>query len=339
MSPITDIVSKQGKAFSRGALYTLLRNRIYRGEIRHRSESFPGQHPAIVPNALWDMVNQRLDAQRIIRRERKTAAEPSVLAGMVFDANGQRLTPAHTVRHGQRYRYYVASINEHAERKLRLPAHALEALVVEQIVGFLNRPQTVVDELGNDGSKAKLLVNAKDLAAQIKTASPRDVRTLLLRLDIKVVVEEEQVHIDVPRRALRASLDVEAGPDPTEHLRFTAPIQRTRRGNEVRWIVRSENDDVAATVIDQSLIRLLARGRQWYDELTSGHVSSMRAIAVREKLSERYVSRALQGSLIDPALIERVLEGRQPATLTIGRLRHLLPSSWDEQRRALGIAR
>jgi hypothetical protein len=55
-------------------------------------------------------------------------------------------------------------------------------------------------------------------------------------------------------------------------------------------------------------------------------------------LSERYVSRVLQGALIDPLLVERVLEGRQPTTLTTQRLRHPLPSDWNEQRRVLGVS-
>src|ERR1700685_2325251 len=47
----TDVNGRRsgGTGFSRGALYTLLRNRVYRGEIRHGKEAFAGQHPAIVP--------------------------------------------------------------------------------------------------------------------------------------------------------------------------------------------------------------------------------------------------------------------------------------------------
>ena len=33
-----------GKAFSRGALYLILRNRLYRGEIVHKGQSHPGEH-------------------------------------------------------------------------------------------------------------------------------------------------------------------------------------------------------------------------------------------------------------------------------------------------------
>ena len=43
-----------GQKFSRGALYLMLQNRIYRGEITHKGNAYPGEHPAIVDKPLWD---------------------------------------------------------------------------------------------------------------------------------------------------------------------------------------------------------------------------------------------------------------------------------------------
>src|SRR5712672_2555616 len=43
-----DGVESGGQAFSHGALYTLLRNPIYVGEIRHKGVCHPGQHTPIV---------------------------------------------------------------------------------------------------------------------------------------------------------------------------------------------------------------------------------------------------------------------------------------------------
>ena len=46
--------------FSRGALYLMLQNRIYRGEIVHKGQSHPGEHPPIIDQPLWDAVQARL---------------------------------------------------------------------------------------------------------------------------------------------------------------------------------------------------------------------------------------------------------------------------------------
>jgi site-specific DNA recombinase len=49
-----------GKPFSRGALYCLLSNRSYLGEIRHKQEYHRGQHDPIVSRDLWERVQQNL---------------------------------------------------------------------------------------------------------------------------------------------------------------------------------------------------------------------------------------------------------------------------------------
>src|SRR6267378_2673440 len=49
-----------GKPFARGALYLMLQNRIYRGEIVHKERTYPGEHTPIIDQALWDVVQARL---------------------------------------------------------------------------------------------------------------------------------------------------------------------------------------------------------------------------------------------------------------------------------------
>ncbi len=55
------------KSLARSALYLMLQNPIYRGEIVHKDKSYPGQHEAIVYEALWDEVQQNLVANRVER--------------------------------------------------------------------------------------------------------------------------------------------------------------------------------------------------------------------------------------------------------------------------------
>jgi site-specific DNA recombinase len=76
-----------GQKFSRGALYLILQNRIYRGEIAHRGHSYPGEQPAIVDKPLWDDVQAVLAANRVERATGARASHPRLLTGMVFDEN------------------------------------------------------------------------------------------------------------------------------------------------------------------------------------------------------------------------------------------------------------
>jgi site-specific DNA recombinase len=114
----TGIVSKRraaadgtpygGQRFSRGALYLMLKNRIYRGEIVHKGKAFPGEHAAIVDEELWQRVQRRLEDNHAERREGDKALQPSLLTGIVFDASSEPMTPTHAVKKGTRYRYYVS---------------------------------------------------------------------------------------------------------------------------------------------------------------------------------------------------------------------------------------
>ena len=97
-----------GKPVARGALYLMLQNRIYRGEIVHRDKSYPGEHKAIVDDALWDEVQRKLVANRVDRAIGAEAAQPSLLAGLIYDDAGERMTPSHANKKGTRYRYYVS---------------------------------------------------------------------------------------------------------------------------------------------------------------------------------------------------------------------------------------
>src|SRR5690242_17510629 len=59
-----------GVPFSRGALYHLLRNHLYIGEIRHRDEWFPGEHEGIVPIETWKEVQRQLTGNVSVHRHR-----------------------------------------------------------------------------------------------------------------------------------------------------------------------------------------------------------------------------------------------------------------------------
>ena len=97
-----------GKPFARGALYLMLQNRIYRGEIVHNRQSYPGEHEPIIDQPLWDAVQAQLAGNAAQHNDCGKTRQPSLLAGMLFDRDGNRMTPSHAVKKGTRYRYYVS---------------------------------------------------------------------------------------------------------------------------------------------------------------------------------------------------------------------------------------
>jgi site-specific DNA recombinase len=89
-----------GRPIARGALYLMLQNRIYRGEIVHKGKSYPGEHEAIVDEALWNSVQAILSENRVDRAIGVAGREGSLLTGILFDAQGGRMSPTHANKRG-----------------------------------------------------------------------------------------------------------------------------------------------------------------------------------------------------------------------------------------------
>ena len=77
-----------GKPFARGALYLMLQNRIYRGEIVHNQQFYLGEHEPIIGQPLWDAVQGQLAGNAAQHNDCGKTRQPRLLAGTLFDGNG-----------------------------------------------------------------------------------------------------------------------------------------------------------------------------------------------------------------------------------------------------------
>ena len=143
------------RSFPRGALYLMLQNRIYRGEITHKGNVYPAEHQPIVDKDLWNEVQAILAENRVERATGANTKQPSLLAGLIFDETGERLTPSHAVKKGTRYRYYVSRSLIVGTRKdkltgRRIPAGNLEILVITRLRSFLADEGAVLNVIGEE---------------------------------------------------------------------------------------------------------------------------------------------------------------------------------------------
>ena len=132
-----------GNSFFRGALYVLLSNPIYIGEIRHKGVRHPGLHEPIVDRELWEKTQLLLRSQAVRGASRATKSVASPLTGRLFDESGQSLTPSHAVKGERRYRYYVSrslikGTADSAGRGWRLPAPEIERTVAASACQILS---------------------------------------------------------------------------------------------------------------------------------------------------------------------------------------------------------
>jgi DNA invertase Pin-like site-specific DNA recombinase len=335
-----------GKPFSRGHLYTLLSNPIYTGRIAHKAELHAGQHAAVIDDETWSAVRDQLAANTSDHRRKAKAAEPSLLTGLLFDARGERLTPSHAVKKGRRYRYYVSAalITEAGTDRpqgWRLAAREIEEAVIRILADALTSQSSLVERFGAAGMPSdqirRLLSRAARMAAALG-GSPGERAKLVRDLVEQIIIDEKTIIIKL-RRDLLLGEDVppcasEAASESAVELRAAATF--TRRGAETRLVLPGLAQQKYSSRCDPALIKAIARGHTWFEELATCRVRSLQELAKRDGISRRYIRRLVALAFLGPQLVEAILQGRQPLELTTTRLTELdLPLDWTEQHKLL----
>jgi DNA invertase Pin-like site-specific DNA recombinase len=199
-----------GKPFSRGHVYGLLSNPIYTGRIAHKGQLYPGQHPALIDDPIWTAVRDQLAATTGDHRRGSKVAEPSLLAGLLVDAQGERFTPSHAVKKGRRYRYYVSAalITEAGNDRTqswRLAAQEIEDCVIRILVDALISPTRLLEQFGTPGMPSdqirSLLGHASRLAATLRD-SPGERAKIVRGFVEQIIVDDNRIIIKARRSAL-----------------------------------------------------------------------------------------------------------------------------------------
>jgi site-specific DNA recombinase len=344
-----------GQKLSRGALYLMLQNRIYRGEVAHKGKSYPGEHSAIIEQPLWDKVQAVLAKNRIERTTGVHTKHPSLLTGLVFDETGERLTPSYSVKKGTRYRYYISAAlltgaGRNRSSGRRIPAGNLESLVIDRLRSFFANPAAVLDAIDNgshSGSgQRRLLERARQVGEELGVQAPNEIRTTLMTLFCRVEIKPEEIEIKIFRHRLAALLneqsinltvqDQKIDRDSDDVVTLTTPAQIKRVGREMRVLVENSDDQTA----DPSLLRIIARAHDIQARLNQNAKLTVHEIAREEHVSAAYIYNLLRLPWLAPDITTAIFHGRQPRQLnakTLMRQASRLPAVWGEQRTQLGF--
>jgi DNA invertase Pin-like site-specific DNA recombinase len=336
-------IKSGGCRFSRGALYELLANPIYIGEIRHRQERHQGQHEAILPGELWERVQQRLDENAARGRGTSNRSIASPLSGKLFDADGQPLYVQGATKGRRRYRYYVSKSLVNGSARDNRKGWRLSAPELERALSIAAR-HVLSDRAGLLEVLEKSGIDSPDVRATLESASG-----LFLRLEKEADAAECMGEV-ISRAELRAdgislTLKIEvpctrAGVRTTSTLNLPrfVPLKMRRRGVETRIIIAAGSD--LPRKVDPALLKAVARARAWFEELASGRVHSLADIGRRENITRRYVERLSRLAFTAPGIVEAIGRGQQPAELSAETLlnRIDLPLLWLEQLSVLAFS-
>jgi DNA invertase Pin-like site-specific DNA recombinase len=289
-----------GVILSRGALFHMLKNRLYLGEIPHRDLCYPGEHQAIVDATMFNAVQAQLAAgRRASRRERRVAG--ALLTGRIVDATGEAMSPAFSRGRGGRvYRYYVSASLQQGRRAIgdgvlrRIAAPVLEDLVTATLARLLPHHSDPLGEL------RRLEVGREQLILALPAATAR--------IAAPHLADGEAI---VPGRNGSASV--------------TVPIALQARGGRAQIAAglpdRARPDPVLIAALRKAH-RLLA----W-----PGGLPSLEAAPVSV-----YDRRLLRLALLAPDIQRGIFAGRQPPCCNLEFfMTREIPLAWDAQRRLL----
>ena len=84
---------------------------------------------------------------------------------------------------------------------------------------------------------------------------------------------------------------------------------------------------------DPALIKALARGFRWRRMLEEGRYASISEMAKAEGIERGYLGSLLRLTLLAPEMVEAILDGQQPARVTLPKLMEPFPVEWRQQAR------
>ena len=166
------------------------------------------------------------------------------------------------------------------------------------------------------------------LASQLAAGTPG----LLTGLLAEGHIRKNRIDLRLQAKALAETLDLEPEAIDPSALTIEVPFALRRRGVEGKIIVGDR-----APQPDRTLLRALSQAHAWVADLRGG--KPLGEIAAATRHSESYIRTRAQLAFLAPAIQGAILDGRQPADLTLERIiRKPVPLDWDAQVRLYGFA-
>ena len=228
----------------------------------------------------------------------------------MFDENARALTPTHSVKKNRRHRYYVSRqlLGERPDagedRGWRLPASEIERSVAAAAATLLEDKSALVTAIQQRGIETQrilsILGQASMWVGKLRSGAQGEA--------LAALIDSVELTSRCFKLALRLPTSLE---DPSDALTLEqfVPLIMKRRGVELRLVI--QNEPSSSSKVDMVLLKTIARAHRWFDQLLSGEVKSLTAIATREGLNYRFVGKINQNSydkVLSPA--ERGLADR-----------------------------
>jgi site-specific DNA recombinase len=117
-------------------------------------------------------------------------------------------------------------------------------------------------------------------------------------------------------------------------LSLTGDFWALRRGREIRVIAPANGTSPEAEPVP-SVVKAIARARDWYDQIVTGEIKTMGQLAHESGLRRRYIRQILHCATLSPQMTEALLLGTHRPNITLKEILQGVPLDWREQETAI----
>jgi site-specific DNA recombinase len=285
-----------GIPFTYGPLAHFLKNRLYIGETGHKDKWFPGEHAAIVDRKTFDQVQQLLASKSASRNVRRAASE-ALLMGKLYDDRGNRMSPSFSGKNGVRYRSYVSSALLRGRKVEAGSVGRVPATEIESAILTALQPHQGREEANNGHDPFRVVQ--------------------------RVVIARDQLLLTI---ASSGAVDADG---------TTAEIRIAWSPKTADPVPAIGSDAIQLGTHNEVLVQSVVRAHAWARSLRDGTHESVEKLAEANRLHPKVVRQNLRLAFLSPGITSAILEGSQPAALSLAQIPKLLPLPWTEHHRLI----
>jgi DNA invertase Pin-like site-specific DNA recombinase len=268
-----------GVPFNYGSLIYLLKNRTYLGEVGHAGKWFEGEHEPILDRDTFDRVQEVIKANATRRTKRRTEAG-ALLAGILYDDRGNRMSPSYSIKNGVRYPFYVSAAllrgrKQEAGSIARVSATEIEKLALKAL-------RKHAEEVGNGSA-----------------LTPQEMIERLVR---RINLRPGKIAIDLKETASGSLPPVEVPWSPPKKNGFAQVSEPAETPNPH-----------AQPQPKPELVQALVRAHLWLKQLQDGRFGSIDELARSTKVHPKNVRLGLRLAFLEPSVTKDILRGALPA--------------------------
>ena len=307
--------TRSGKQWGHSLLGKVLNNPIYIGKVRQGKDLYEGQHQGLIEESLWQQVQEKLKTANN-RNNSETEFGRYLLFQKLYNADGEMFRCDSSIKKNKntkiRYEYYVSA-------KKRFQTRRIDELVDKAIENFINAKSLLERSLEDELSR----IDYSALSYESK-------RDLIRYLIDRVIYNEKELRIEIKldkinnlktwQSSLASNADRQSFPEA-----YLSADQ-----SQINILINLGETYAGFKIIDDSLIKAVAKGYEWKQLLESG--LNINEIGKREKKEPSFISRMIKLGYLSPKVIESIVSRKYDKELSIVNLLDISNEcSWEKQ--------